>query len=206
MMFRNIILICTFSLLTFAFGCKQTGTSETETATEEATTEQTEATTDATAPSGEGFTTEVLQADLPSPRKQMTATMGDLKVVINYGSPSLKGRAIGKEVATFGEVWRTGANEATSIEFSKDVTVEGKPLKAGKYGLFTIPTADQWTIIFNTVNDQWGQYNYDAAKDVLRLTVKPTTIGTTVEQMAFVVENGALVLQWGNLAVPFKVG
>ncbi|NJL75011.1 MAG: DUF2911 domain-containing protein [Saprospiraceae bacterium] len=61
----------------------------------------------------------MLQADLPSPRKQMTATMGDLKVVINYGSPSLKGRTIGKEVAPFGEVWRTGANEATSIEFLK---------------------------------------------------------------------------------------
>jgi hypothetical protein len=203
MMFRNAIFVLTIAILSTTFGCNQPAA---ETAQEETTTaDTTAATVNVSAPSGEGFTTEVLQADLPSPRKQMTATMGDLKVVVNYGSPSVKGRTIGTDIATFGKVWRSGANEATTIEFSKDVTVEGKKLKAGKYGFFTIPNANEWVIIFNGVSEQWGEYDYAEGKDALRVNVKPTVLGVPVEQMAFVIENGAIVLQWSNVGVPFKV-
>src|SRR5215213_17321 len=92
----------------------------------------------------------------PSPPAKVTETISSGAVItIDYSQPSVKGREIGKEIAPFGQVWRTGANEATVFEVSKDVKVEGKSLPAGKYGLFSIPNKDQWVIIFNKVPQQW---------------------------------------------------
>src|SRR5688572_23353048 len=84
-----------------------------------------------------------------------TTTSG-VTVTIDYSQPSVKGRTIGKEIAAFGEVWRTGANEATSFEISKDATINGNKLAAGKYGLYSIPGEKEWTIIFNKTWKQWG--------------------------------------------------
>lgn len=92
-----------------------------------------------------------------------------IKVV--YGQPYKKGRKVFGELEQYGKVWRTGANEATEITLTKDVKINGKPLKAGTYTLFSIPNPDKWTIIFNSELGQWGAYEYNPEKDVLSFDV-----------------------------------
>lgn len=142
----------------------------------------------------------------PSPPAQAKATVGKATIVIDYSQPSVKGREIGVELAPYGKVWRTGANEATTFEVGADVKVEGKPLKAGKYGLFTIPGEKEWVIIFNSVPDQWGSRNYDQSKDVLRVTVKASKKSDSVEKFTINIEsNGKAEMKWGTHLVKFKV-
>ena len=127
-------------------------------------------------------------------------------ISINYSKPSLKGRTIGKDVEPMnGQVWRAGANEATIFEINKDVKVEGKALPAGKYGLYSIPGKDEWTIIFNKTWKQWGT-NYTEADDALRVNVKPGKAPAFTERMTFKVDkSGKVSLLWGNDEVDFKV-
>jgi hypothetical protein len=143
----------------------------------------------------------------PSPPAKVTETTSSGAVItIDYSQPSVKGRTIGKEIAPYGQVWRTGANEATVFEVSKDVKVEGKALPAGKYGLFSIPNKEEWVIIFNKTPNQWGAYKYAEADDVLRTKVKPTKAPKFTEQMTFTVDkSGKVVLLWGNEQVAFNV-
>lgn len=94
-----------------------------------------------------------------------------LSVAVHYSAPSVKGRTVWDSLVTLGEVWRTGANEATVIEFSDDVHIGDKHIRPGAYGLFTIPREDSWTVILNEVYDQWGAYEYDASKDVVRFEI-----------------------------------
>ena len=142
----------------------------------------------------------------PSPPAKVSETIASgATITIDYSQPSVKGRTIGKEIAPYGEVWRTGANEATVFEISKDVRVEGKMLSAGKYGLYTIPGAEKWTIIFNKTWDQWGT-NYKEDEDALRVEVKPSKAATTTEQMTFnIAKNGTVSLLWGDKKVDFQV-
>src|SRR4051812_3645735 len=91
------------------------------------------------------------QKTLASPRDTVMGKVDDVVVTVNYGSPSVKGRKIWGRLVPYNQVWRTGANEATTFSVSKDVLVEGKPLAAGTYGLFTIPGENDWTVIFNKV-------------------------------------------------------
>src|SRR5829696_10314286 len=121
----------------------------------------------------------------PSPPATFTASSNGLNIKIDYSQPSVKGRTIGKDIATYGEVWRTGANEATTFEVNRDVKVEGKDLKAGKYALFTIPGESEWTLIFNKQPMQWGAFKYDEKQDALRVTVKPTKAPSFTERMTF---------------------
>ena len=126
-------------------------------------------------------------------------------ITIDYSQPSLKGRAIGTELAPYGKVWRTGANEATSFEVDKDVKVEGKALAAGKYGLYSIPGEKEWTLIFNKKWNQPGT-TYDEAEDAVRVMVKPGKAATATEKMTFSVDkSGKVSLLWGNHVVPFNV-
>lgn len=142
----------------------------------------------------------------PSPPAQAKATVGKADITIDYGQPAVKGREIGVVLAPYGKVWRTGANEATTFEVSADVKVEGKKLKAGKYGLFTIPGEKEWVIIFNSVPDQWGSFNYDSSKDVLRVSVKPVKTSDFTERFTFSVDSkGKVAMKWGNLQVNVKV-
>lgn len=143
----------------------------------------------------------------PSPPAKATETIASGAVVtIDYSQPSVKGRTIGKEIAPYGQVWRTGANEATVFEVSKDVKVEGKALSAGKYGLFTLPNKEEWVIIFNKTPNQWGAYKYAEADDVLRVKVKPTKAPQFTERMTFTVDkSGKVALLWGNEQVAFNV-
>ena len=143
----------------------------------------------------------------PSPPAKVTETTSSGAVVtIDYSQPAVKGREIGKDIAPYGKVWRTGANEATTFEVSKDVKVEGKALPAGKYGLFTIPNKEEWVVIFNKAPNQWGAYKYAEADDVLRVNVKPTKAPQFTERMTFNVDkSGKVSLLWGNEKVDFTV-
>ena len=149
------------------------------------------------------------QDERKSPAKETTATVGDVDIMITYGAPSVKGRTIFGDLIAWGDVWRTGANEASTFEVSKNVTVEGEELPAGKYALFTIPGEDKWTIIFNSVADQWGAYDYDQSKDVLRVEVMPKNLDESVEQMKIGVKedggSGHVYLKWANTKVAFAV-
>lgn len=141
----------------------------------------------------------------PSPVKQASGAIGDATVTVDYGSPSVKGRKVWGDLVPYGEMWRTGANEATTITVSKNVKVEGQALPAGKYALFTIPNKDKWVIIFNKNADQWGNYDYDQSLDALRVEVKPMPLDQSVEALEFVVENGQVTLKWEKMSVAFKI-
>ena len=144
-----------------------------------------------------------------SNRQDVMQMVGDTKISISYHRPNVKGRKIWGELVPYGEVWRTGANNATLIEFSNDVTVNGQVLKKGKYSLHTLPTAANWTIIFNKVADQWGSFTYDAKEDVLRVEATPVSLPfkeTMTIDFAKVLGNIAEIhIRWGELAVPLTV-
>ncbi|NND06438.1 MAG: DUF2911 domain-containing protein [Saprospiraceae bacterium] len=145
-----------------------------------------------------------------SPPIETKAMVGDASITINYSAPYVKGRTIFGDLEEWGELWRTGANEATVFEVSKDISVEGTTLPAGKYALFSIPNPDKWTIILNSVFDQWGHYDYDQGKDVLRVDVTPSNTDTVTEQMNIAVEEmdgkQYVVIAWDHTKVPFEVG
>lgn len=142
----------------------------------------------------------------PSPPDKVTeTTKSGATVSIDYSQPSVKGRTIGNEIAPYGKVWRTGANEATVFEVNKDVKINGKALPAGKYGLYSIPGTKEWTIIFNKTWNQWGT-KYAEADDALRIKVNATTAKDFTEKMTFKIEkSGEVKLMWGNVVVPFTV-
>jgi hypothetical protein len=145
-----------------------------------------------------------------SPNATVSQTVGVTEVRLAYGRPGMKGRDIFGGLVPYGEVWRAGANEATTISFSDDVRVEGRPLAAGRYSLFAIPGRESWTLIFNEVADQWGAYEYDESRDALRVKVEPKQPPHAHEQMAFrfsgVTDTSAVAnLVWEDVRAPFRV-
>lgn len=146
------------------------------------------------------------QGSQPSPAATAKGKSGEADITISYFQPAVKGRKIWGALVPFGEIWRTGANNATTIELSKDVKVEGQPLAAGKYALFTIPTeGGDWTFIFSKNTAQWGSYSYKKEEDALRVTVKSEKTAALTERMTFDVKDKKVVLSWENLSVGFKV-
>jgi hypothetical protein len=152
------------------------------------------------------------QLDLPrpSPKASVTQTIGVTEVAIHYSRPGVKGRAIWGGLVPYGEVWRTGANENTTITFGTPVKIGGTELPAGTYGLQTIPAQDQWTVIFSKDAELWGAFDYKQEHDALRIQVKPRPATEPVERMRFtfedVTDNSAdVVLAWEKLEVPFTV-
>ena len=146
----------------------------------------------------------------PSPKSVLTQTIGFTDVTITYSRPSAKGRQIFGGLVPYGQVWRTGANEATTISFSDDVTINGQALPKGTYSLHTIPGKDQWTIIFNKVANQWGSFNYEQAQDALRVNAKPHGDEYN-EVMVFSIpkvtaDEATVEIKWTNVAVPFTIG
>jgi hypothetical protein len=176
-----------------------------------------------------------LRLPRPSQKSTVTQTIGVTDVTITYSRPGVKGRRIfGDPVASqagtkgdatlddqnvrpkdaaivpWGHVWRTGANEATQFVVTDDVLINGQKLAAGSYSLHTIPTKDEWTIVFNGTANQWGSFNYDPAKDTLRVKVKPQWVNDNHEWLEYsfpvVTPNSAQVLiRWEKVAVPFTV-
>jgi hypothetical protein len=131
-----------------------------------------------------------------------------LKIV--YGQPMKKGRVIFGGLEKFGKVWRTGANEATELTFTRDVKLGGKVVKAGTYALFSIPNPDRWTIILNGDLGQWGAYSYKPERDVLRFEAAPEKNAQVYEALTFKFEetdSGAdLLLFWDDVKVPIPIG
>jgi hypothetical protein len=129
-------------------------------------------------------------------------------VSVDYGQPSKRGRVIFGVLEPYGQVWRTGANEATTITFKKDGTFGGKPVKAGTYTLFSIPREKEWEIILNSKQGQWGSYEYEKIKgnDVLHVTVPSKTTKEVVEKFTITVKADALILEWDQtqVSVPIK--
>ncbi len=105
-------------------------------------------------------------------------------ISVKYYRPNTKGRKIFGGMEPYGIVWRTGANNATVITLTDTIQVEGHTITPGSYSLFSIPDADEWTIIFNKKIDQWGAYSYDEKQDLLRFKVKPTKLNNRVETLA----------------------
>jgi hypothetical protein len=141
------------------------------------------------------------------PAKASGTTEKGATININYSQPSVKGRTIGKDLEPMdGKVWRTGANKATVFEVDKNVKVEGKDLPAGKYGLFTLVTGDECTIILNKTWDQWGAFGYKEADDALRVKTKCGKTKEFSEKMTFAInKNGKVSLMWGDKQFDFKV-
>ena len=144
-----------------------------------------------------------------SQRAVATQRIGLTDITINYCRPLVGGREIWGKAVPYGSVWRSGANENTTISFSDDVSVEGHALPAGTYGLHTIPTADQWTIVFSKNSTSWGSFSYDEKEDALRVTVKPHA-GEFEEALAYTFEelkpdSAAATLRWEKVAVPFHI-
>ena len=167
-----------------------------------------------------------LQAQGDQPRKSPKASVSqvigvDTDVTINYSRPAMRGRDIYWDVVPNGMEegnnysdnkpfpWRAGANENTTIEFSKDLEIEGKAISAGKYSIHMIPSETTWVVIFNKVNDGWGSFKYDASQDALRVTVTPVK-APKAELLTFGFEDLAdysatAFLHWGEKKVPFKI-
>jgi hypothetical protein len=144
-----------------------------------------------------------------SPKAAVIQTVGFTEVRIDYSRPGVKKREIWGKLVPYDAVWRAGANEATKITFSTDVTVEGKILKKGSYSLFAIPGKIEWTIIFNKVADQWGAFEYNESEDALRVKVK-TEKAIWQEWLSYTINKASdtsavIRLEWEKIKVPFKV-
>lgn len=131
-------------------------------------------------------------------------------VTIKYSAPSVKGRKVWGELVPYNKVWRAGANEATVIEFDKDVTIEGKAVPKGKYSVYAIPGEKQWDIVINSQTGQWGinrdqSTTRDAAKDVAVVKVTPKKSASTNEVLKYTVSADGFSLLWENLEVPVSV-
>lgn len=152
-----------------------------------------------------GLLVQAQDKPMASPRAQATATVKGKTITIDYGQPSVKGREIWGKLVPYGQVWRTGANESTTIEFSADVKLQGQAVPKGKYALFTIPGEKEWTIIINK-GIKWGAYTYKQDEDVLRVTVPVKMVATSTEKMTFTVsKKGVVSLMWDKAQVDFKV-
>jgi hypothetical protein len=131
-------------------------------------------------------------------------------ITVKYHRPLVNGRKIWGGLVPYGKVWRVGANENTTIEFSDPVSVEGQPLAKGIYGLHMIPNPDSWTVIFSKSNTAWGSYSYKQEEDALRVNVKPRPLAEMKEALEFEFEDlkpesTAVTLKWEKLGVPFTV-
>ena len=145
-----------------------------------------------------------------SPKAGVSQTIGLTEIAVKYSTPSVKGREIWGKLVPFGKLWRTGANEATVVTFSDDVIVQGEPLPAGTYSLFTIPeTHDNWTIIFNKNPVQWGTQDYKESDDVLRVPVHAME-NEFHETLFFSFTNikrnsGQLNISWEKIRIPIQI-
>ncbi len=151
------------------------------------------------------------QKALASPADSAMISSAGADIKVYYGRPSKRGREIFGKLVPFGEVWRTGANAATEIAFSKDILLGGKPVKAGRYSLFTIPQKDKWTVILSSKLKMWGAYEYNPKDDAMRCDVPVAPLKDAVEMFTIKfdkTDKGALlVMSWDqtSVSVPIEV-
>jgi hypothetical protein len=152
---------------------------------------------------------EPLKVPQPSPAASVSQTVGVTVISVNYHRPAVGGRPVWGALVPWGETWRMGANENTTVSFSTDVKVAGKALKAGTYGLHAIPTKKEWTIAFSNMAAAWGSFTYDAKEDALRITVTPKP-SPFLERLAYRFDDptetkSTLVMSWEKLSVPMEI-
>ncbi|SEF94813.1 DUF2911 domain-containing protein [Flavobacterium urumqiense] len=140
-----------------------------------------------------------------SPAAVVTGKINGSTISINYSSPSVKGRQIWGALVPYNEVWRAGANEATTFETDNELIIEGSKLPAGKYSFFVIPNEKECVIIFNKEPKQWGAYKYNPKQDQLRVTVKQKGTATMTEKLVYIINNDNIVLSWEKWNIPFSV-
>ena len=145
-----------------------------------------------------------------SPMQMAMTNVGKNHVHIEYHSPSKRGRQIFGGLVAYGEVWVTGAHNATSIRFSKDVEIGGVEIPEGKYALFTIPREDEWTVIINKNWDQHLADEYDQAEDMVRLTTVPEKLEEPIESLTYEViaednNTGTISISWDDVKISFQV-
>jgi hypothetical protein len=145
----------------------------------------------------------------PSPPATAEVTLKNKKVTIDYSRPSLKGRKVGQELAPYGQVWRTGANEATALMTEIDLNIGGVKVPAGKYTLYTLPSEGTWKLIINKQTGQWGT-KYDEAQDLGRVDMKKSALPQSVEQFTIAFDKKSesvsdLNLDWENTRVSVVV-
>lgn len=156
-------------------------------------------------------TGETLMLDLPrqSQHARVMQRIGITDITINYHRPLANGRQIWGKLAPYGQVWRAGANENTTITFSDPVSIEGQPLDKGTYGLHMIPGENEWTVIFSKNSTAWGSFSYKQEEDTLRVTVKPATAeahdALTYDFDDVKPDSTVITMRWDKVAVPFKV-
>ncbi|APQ16207.1 DUF2911 domain-containing protein [Maribacter hydrothermalis] len=192
---NSIILLC----LTLLVSCKETSKDAQEPQREETTEQKTKS-------------VEPAKKKPLSPHTSAMAMVGDAHIHIDYSSPGVRKRIIFGGLLPYDTVWQAGAHMATWMETNKDLTIDGKELKAGKYGFFVIPNQEEWTIIFNTNWNQHGKDEYDEKDDVLRFKVTPKISEEIQEHLEYKVTNttddsGTISLSWEKVLVefPFEV-
>ena len=136
-----------------------------------------------------------------SPHETVSTMLGEANISITYGRPYKKERVIYGGLVPFGEVWRTGADEATTLETDRDLMVGELHVPAGTYSLFTVPGESEWTLIVNKVADQWGAFGYDETQDLGRVAMSVSTSEEITEQLTVGIEagegsNGSLSIDW----------
>lgn len=146
----------------------------------------------------------------PSSGQTIVQDFGVGKITVKYSRPNTKGRKVFGELEPYGAVWRTGANSATVITFTEDVTFEGKPVPAGEYALFTIPGKSEWTVILNKTTQQWGAYDYKEGQDFLRVTVKPVALKDKIESFKIDFADvyptkAVLTMAWDHTLIPVNL-
>jgi hypothetical protein len=150
--------------------------------------------------------------DLPrdSQHALLTQRIGVTDITINYHRPLVKGRKVFGGIVPYGQVWRAGANENTTIAFTDAVTIDGQPLAAGTYGLHMIPAENEWTVIFSKMATAWGSFTYNEKEDALRVKVKPQETqyreALTYDFDQPTADSAVVIMSWDKVAVPFKVG
>lgn len=145
-----------------------------------------------------------------SARREAKASMAGTDIVINYGSPGVRGRVIWNGLVSYDQVWVSGSHWATAISFSDNVLINGVEVPAGMYGFFTIPGREEWTIILNKVYDMHLADEYDESEDVVRLTVIPEILEEPVQRLTYEIlmasENSVdITMAWDQIKVRFPV-
>jgi hypothetical protein len=150
--------------------------------------------------------------DLPqaSPAASVSQTVGLTEITISYHRPAVNKRKIWGDLVPYNEVWRAGANENTTLTFSTPVTVGGKTLPAGTYGLHMLPTEKDWSVMLSSVSSAWGSFSYDEKEDVVRFTATPSTVPGSEERLEYRFEDPTndsvnVVLSWEKLRLTFPV-
>ena len=147
---------------------------------------------------------------LPSPRGQTSVTFADgKKVTVDYGRPYMRGRKIMGELVPYGKVWRTGANEATSLVTEAPITISGTAVPAGSYTMYTLPGENEWKIIVNKQTGQWGTV-YNESQDFARIIAKPAKVPNSVDQFTISLEKqgpkaALMKLEWENTSVAVDI-